>query len=225
MTSVLANTGSTDIAGLGLSPSDAALDAPKTGNPVADTLAEIDTVKSPVIQGQMLHALDQHTGSPDATRALAKAAPADAHHGDPVSASATGTTVTYVNADGSKFSKHGNHPDRDNNPLDVRMGSFARSHGAIGKDTGFAIFPSGKAGLAAGGENMERQIRTEFKHPPTLSDLVYKNSPPLENPTEQMIKDIMKSTGLSRSSKYTDLSEADKASFVHRYARREGWHG
>ncbi len=225
MTSVLANTSSTDIAGLGLSPSEPALDAPKTGNPVADTLAEIDTVKSPVVQGQMLHALDQHTGGPDATRAQAKAAPADAQPTGPVSATAKDTTVTYVNADGTKFTKHGNHPDRDNNPLDVQAGDFARRHGAIGKDKGFAVFPTGQMGLAAGRANIARQSKTGFDKHGTLSDCVYKNSPPIENNTEGMIRDIMKATGLNRSSKYNDLSASEKAAFVQAYARREGWHG
>jgi len=226
MTSVLANTSSTDIAGLGLSPSETALDAPKTDNPVADMLAEIDTVKSPVIQGQMLHALDQHTGGPDDTRAQAKAVPADARQAGPVSATAKETTVTYVNADGTKFTKHGNHPTRDNNPLDIRTrGGFAGCNGAIGTDKGFAIFPSAQIGLTAGRLNMERQNRDDFEGKATLGDLIEKNSPKIENDTPAIIRDVMKATGLKADIKYANLTETQKASFVAAYAKREGWHG
>ncbi len=226
MTSVLANTSSTDVAGLGLSPYETALDTPKTGNPVADTLAEIDTVKSPIVQGQMLYALDQHTGGPEATRAQAKAAPADAQPTGPVSATAKDMTVTYVNADGTKFTKHGNHPTRDNNPLDLEtQGGFADRHGAIGTDKGFAIFPNVKTGLGAATSLFDAKNNSKFGGMATLADLIRSNSPKNQNDTAGMIRDIPPAAGLKSTEKWIDLSSAQRESFVAAYARREGWHG
>ena len=61
-----------------------------------------------------------------------------------VIANAQGQSVTYIFRDQSKFVLTGNHPFRDNNPGDLRSGG-----GSIGRDGGFAIYPSLDAGLDA----------------------------------------------------------------------------
>jgi hypothetical protein len=48
-----------------------------------------------------------------------------------------------------KETRKGNHPQRDNNPGNVEYGDFAREHGAVGRDGGFAIFPTAEVGSAA----------------------------------------------------------------------------
>jgi hypothetical protein len=54
-----------------------------------------------------------------------------------ITASAKGSSVTYTYPDGSKIVLTGDHPFRDNNPGDLRPG-----HGSIGRDGGFAIYPT-----------------------------------------------------------------------------------
>src|SRR5262249_55934967 len=58
------------------------------------------------------------------------------------SAVAHGRTATITYHDGARETRRGNHPQRDNNPGNMEAGVFTGTHGAIGKDKGFAIFPS-----------------------------------------------------------------------------------
>lgn len=64
--------------------------------------------------------------------------------GNAQAANAQGNSVVYTYPDGSKVVLTGTHPFRDNNPGDLRSG-----HGSIGRDRGFAIYPSLRAGTNA----------------------------------------------------------------------------
>jgi hypothetical protein len=66
-----------------------------------------------------------------------------------VTAKVKGNSVTYTYPDGSKVVLTGIHPFRDNNPGDLRSG-----HGSIGRDGGFAIYPSLDAGVNALGATL-----------------------------------------------------------------------
>lgn len=64
-----------------------------------------------------------------------------AQHASPI---ASGNTVIITYPDGMRETRTGNRSQRGNNPGNIQYGSFARDHGAIGSDKGFAIFPSAK---------------------------------------------------------------------------------
>ena len=137
------------------------------------------------------------------------------------SASASGTTVTYTAADGSTEEVTGTHPNRDNNPLDIRSGSFADDHGSLGNDRGFAIFSIPQAGLDAAVANINR-INDNNDGTATLSQIISTWSPPSENPTSKM---ITTNSGLTPSDQRGSLTSAQQNAFVIAYGRREGWHG
>ncbi|MFC6841653.1 hypothetical protein [Xanthomonas theicola] len=136
------------------------------------------------------------------------------------SASASGTTVSYTAADGSTQQITGIHPNRDNNPLDIRSGTFADDHGSLGNDRGFAIFSNPQAGLDAAVADMNRINDTA-----TLSQIISTWSPPSENPTSEMITTIATNSGLNPSDQWGSLTSAQQNAFVTAYGHREGWHG
>ena len=146
-------------------------------------------------------------------------------HG-PVAAHASGRTVTFTNSDGSTYTVTGNHPDRDNNPLDLQVGRAATDNGSIGNDKGFAIFPNADDGSAAAVERMGRIAKYPSRSGQpagSLANIIYIWSPPNENDTEGMISDITRWTGLNRNTKYLSMTPNQKLSFVHAYAKREGY--
>lgn len=119
---------------------------------------------------------------------------------------------------------------RDNNPLNVTYGPVARNNGAIGRDGAFAIFPSEEQGFLAARANMDRiervtrgRVKGTGQPDGTLAMLVYVWSPPHENDTEGMIRDIMQFSGFTRDTPYSSLSEDQKLIFIRAYARREGY--
>ena len=134
-------------------------------------------------------------------------------------------------------------PNRDNNPLDIKYGELARSHGAIGQDGQFAVFGSPADGFEAAAANFDR-LTWHGKMPqyPTsemtqdfwsgtapLNTLVTMWSPPgpngKENNTKGMIRDITQGAHLNPGDNWGDLTDAQKLDFMHSYARREGYKG
>lgn len=90
------------------------------------------------------------------------------------SALASGTTATITYSDGTRETRRGNHPQRDNNPGNMEAGDFTRGHGAIGKDKVFAIFASAEAGWAA----MDAKLRTDEWQKKTVDKAIYDWAPP-----------------------------------------------
>ena len=148
----------------------------------------------------------------------------------PISATASGTTVTFTNPDGTTYVQTAKHPVRDNNPLDMQWGPTARANGAIGKDGKTAVFPNADQGYAAAARRMDTIASTYSKvhNQPdgSLGMITYVWSPPSDlNDTEGMIKDISARTGLDRNTQWNSLSESQKISFAKAYAWREGYKG
>lgn len=142
-----------------------------------------------------------------------------------MSATANGKTVTYRFADGSTFTKHGNHPNRDNNPLDLRSGPVTKANGAIGKDKGFGIFPNSDTGIKAAVINMDRLNRNPpFNGKATLAQLITKWSPKEDhNDTAKMIRMIPSAAGLKSDDLWSNLTPVKKEQFVHEYGKYEGF--
>ncbi|CTP85108.1 hypothetical protein [Xanthomonas graminis] len=130
--------------------------------------------------------------------------------------------MTYTAADGTTHDINGTHPNRDNNPLDIRSGTFADNHGTLGDDRGFAIFSSPQAGLDAAAANMDR-LNNNAGGTATLSDLITSWSPPSENPTSEMITTITTNSGLNPSDQWSSLSSDQRNAFISAYGKREGW--
>ncbi|WP_045764523.1 hypothetical protein [Xanthomonas albilineans] len=133
-----------------------------------------------------------------------------------------GPTVTYTAADGSTNEIWGAHPTRDNNPLNIRSGTFADNHGSIGNDGGFAIFSNPQAGRDAAMANMNR-LNNNMGGNATLSQLITTWSPPGENNTSQMITDITNGSGLNPSDHWGTLNSDQQNAFINAYGKREGW--
>ena len=135
-------------------------------------------------------------------------------------------TVTFTNADGTKRSVTDDHPERDNNPLDLKVGAAATNNGSIGTDQHFAIFPDADHGYAAAIQRLSEVANMPSRHNQpagSIANVIYIWSPPEDhNDTEGMISDITAATGLNRNSQYSSLTAAQKNAFVHAYAKREG---
>jgi hypothetical protein len=102
------------------------------------------------------------------------------------SAQSSGKTVTLTYPDGTTEWRTGNHPQRDNNPGNIAAGNFTKEHGAIGKDHGFAVFPSAEAGWAA----MDTNLRANYWDM-NVDDAVAKWAPH-KNGKGQVINDTAK---------------------------------
>jgi len=146
----------------------------------------------------------------------------------PVAAIPMAQTVMYIFADGHSETISGNHPNRDNNPMDIMSGKFATNHGAIGSDNGFAIFATPEDGWAAALANMNRLNEKEGGLA-TLGRLVSVWSPPFsskgewENDTAAMIQYITSHSMTNSSDTWSSLSLDKQNSFMNWYAIREGY--
>ncbi len=148
--------------------------------------------------------------------------------GQPISAAASGKTVTYRLPDGRTYALTGEHPNRDQNPRNIKAGDFANRHGAIGQDGKFAIFPTNEQAYQASMALMSSMAGNGKEWPGypagSLANIVRQWSPASDNnKTEDMINDIMTMTGLDRRAKFESLTPSQKDAFVHAYARREGY--
>jgi len=89
-------------------------------------------------------------------------------------------TIIYDHADGSKDVRQGGTRTwRLNNPGAIEYGQHARSHGAIGTDGRFAIFPHEATGIAALDALLSRQDYQAKSVDKTIEDY----APPNENNT------------------------------------------
>lgn len=84
------------------------------------------------------------------------------------------------------FYVQGTRPNRNNNPGDIEAGRFATAHGATDSDGRFAIFPDIKAGFKA--------MAALFLAPAyinlTVAQALNRWAPPVENETNQYIKNV-----------------------------------
>lgn len=134
-------------------------------------------------------------------------------------------TVTFTQSNGAQYTQTGNHPDRDNNPLDLEYGSFALNNGAIGDDSGlkgeqnFAIFQTAQDGWDAAMNDIASNYADH-----TLDQIISILSPSSDhNPTTEMQNDIPTNAGLIGSDPWDLLSEQNQEKFLNSYAGFEGY--
>lgn len=83
------------------------------------------------------------------------------------------------------FGVPGTRSTKNHNPGDLEYGNFAKSHGAIGTDGRFAIFPDDATGFAA----MQELLRARYGGM-TLQDALDKYAPPVENETNVYLQHV-----------------------------------
>jgi hypothetical protein len=133
---------------------------------------------------------------------------------DNVTAKAKGNSVTYTYPDGSKVVLTGNHPFRDNNPGDLRSG-----HGSIGRDGGFAIYPSLDAGVNALGATL-----TDKYADSTIIDTMKAFAPVSDhNDPVKYAATLSSAVGVPVSTKISALTPAQLMTFQYNIAVAEGY--
>jgi len=137
-----------------------------------------------------------------------------------------GRTVTLIYPDGRRETRRGNHPQRDNNPGNMEGGAFSRSHGQIGTDKKFAVFPTPEAGWAA----MDAKLKSDEYWGLSIDDAVSKWAPP-KNPKGQIINDtagyqkkVRAALGVTGDTKVSTLTPQQFEALKQAMARIEGFY-
>jgi hypothetical protein len=130
------------------------------------------------------------------------------------------TRVTIYRPDGSKETRVGGSRSwRNNNPGNIRSGSFATSQGAVGKAGGFAVFQSAADGRRASVELLKTRAYRDL----TIDQAIARRSPANENNTRQLQRDIRDITGLSGKEVVGKLNEKELDKLAGAIQRTEGW--
>ena len=129
-------------------------------------------------------------------------------------AKARGSKVTYTYPDGSKVVLKGTHPYRDNNPGDLRSG-----HGSIGRDGGFAIYPSLQAGVDALGATLTGKYGDS-----SIADTMKAFAPASDgNDPVKYAATLASAVGVPASTKISALTSAQLMTFQYTIANAEGY--
>jgi hypothetical protein len=138
---------------------------------------------------------------------------------------ASGSTVTYIYADGPKEQKKGTHPQRDNNPGNIGQGEFSKNHGSLGADGKQAIFATPDAGWDA----MDANLRTSYYQNKTLDDAIESWAPHYDkdgnviNDTPKYQRAVRHALGLPGRAKVSSLTPQQFETLKHAIAQFEGF--
>src|SRR5262249_37898172 len=109
---------------------------------------------------------------------------------------------------------------RNNNPGNIRPSQFTTDHGAIGKGSGFAIFPDEATGMAA----IVALLKTATYQALTIKDAIFKYAPPNDNnDSAAYVAFIKKETGLDPATAMNKLPDETLAAGAAPIRRRGGW--
>ena len=108
---------------------------------------------------------------------------------------------------------------RNNNSGNIEYGNFARSHGAIGTDGRFAIFPT----KAAGDNAKIALLKGSSYRNRTITGAILRYAPQFENNSAWYAKTIAGAAGVSVNTKLTDLTDAQFSLMVNAMTSVEGW--
>ncbi len=130
------------------------------------------------------------------------------------------TIVVYSDNDGNKLVKeNGSRSWRNNNPGNIRSGTFANRYGSIGSIERFAIFPDYETGRAA--------LRSLIRGPSYVNLSIYnaieKYAPIKENNTANYKKLISKLTGLDGNRKISSLNDQELDKLLNAIEKIEGY--
>lgn len=128
--------------------------------------------------------------------------------------------VTIHKPDGSSETRTGgSRAWRNNNPGNLRAGTFANNHGAIGSAGGFAVFPDEETGDAASAA----LLRTPTYSGLSVDDAIARRSPSNENDTENLQNTIHNMSGLSGDEIVGELDDNQMSKLTDAIKRTEGW--
>ncbi len=115
--------------------------------------------------------------------------------------------------------KKGGHRNwRNNNPGNIRKGSFTQSHGAIGDDGSFAVFNSMDDGYQAQAD----LLQTGNYQNKSLEGAIYRYAPPSENDSAGYVNYVASKTGIDPNKKMSDMTDAEMDSIVRAMSDHEG---
>ncbi len=140
----------------------------------------------------------------------------------PVSATgaARGSGVVVTNSDNSVETRTGGtRAWRNNNPGNIRGGTYANNHGAIGSAGGFAVFPDEATGATA----LRELLCTERYQNMTISEAINTYAPPSENDTAGYQAAIERGTGLPGTTPMNGLTTDQLNSVIGVIRQQEGW--
>jgi hypothetical protein len=132
----------------------------------------------------------------------------------------SGSSVTLNSPDGSTETRSGGSRSwRNNNPGNLRSGTFANSQGAIGSAGGFAVFPDEQTGDAASAA----LLRTPTYSGLSVDDAIARRSPSNENDTTTLQDTIHNMSGLSGDEIVGELDDNEMSKLTDAIKRTEGW--
>lgn len=123
-------------------------------------------------------------------------------------------------ADGQVVTVEGNRNWRNNNPGNLEYGDFAQSHGAIGTDGRFAVFPNYDAGRSA----KESLIfeSPNYRDLP-LSGAISRYAPSFENDTQSYLNQVATAAGVSPDTPMNQMTPTQRAAVMDAMQHVEGW--
>lgn len=134
----------------------------------------------------------------------------DSDHNNIIYQSLTGQTVAKAG---------GSLSWRNNNPGNIRSGAFADSHGAIGSNKGFAVFPDEDTGRKALGDLLNSKDYQSL----SVGDAIKKYAPPSENDTGAYTKNVESISGIKADQPMSALTPDQKEQLINAVQKIEGW--
>jgi hypothetical protein len=122
--------------------------------------------------------------------------------------------------DGTSVAKTGgSRAWRNNNPGNIIYSDFARRHGAIGHAGGFSVFPDEATGNAASIALLKTPIYARL----SVDEAIARRSPPSENNTARLQRDIHAMSGLRGHEAIGQLNAQQLERLAQAIQRTEGW--
>jgi len=130
------------------------------------------------------------------------------------------TKITIHHANGIAETREGGSIAwRNNNPGNLRSGNFSNSHGAVGENNGFAVFPNEDTGYQAS----KALLQTSSYSNLTINEAISRRSPSAENNTIVLQEEIERDSGLSGDMFIKDLSNSELDRLLDSIHKFEGW--
>lgn len=115
--------------------------------------------------------------------------------------------------------KNGSRSWRNNNPGNIRNGSFTNKHGAIGQAGGFACFPDKETGKQA----IISLLKTKIYQSLSIEKAIHRYAPTIENDTNSYLKHILTKLELTSDTPMNTLSDFQIECLANVIEKHEGY--